>query len=94
MGAHVHGHDWTGAALTPYVLDAGAAARGHRATSSPRPASACASATASTSTAPAGDGAFRVTGIAHARPGADPDQSALFFASGRRARSSPARPGT
>ncbi len=30
-------------------------------------------------TAAAGAGAFRVSGIAHAVPGGDPDQAALFF---------------
>ena len=82
VGEHVHGHDWSGAVLTPFVLDAGAAPAGPRDVVAEARLGLRVGDRVRVTTA-AGGGAFRVSGIAHAAPGADPDQAALFFSSAR-----------
>jgi putative ABC transport system permease protein len=80
-GRSLWGHDWDGAVLTPYVLDVGEAPAG--------PGELVADAGLGVRVgdhlrvaAPVGDRDFRVTGLARAAGEADPDQAALFFASG------------
>ncbi len=82
VGEHVHGHDWSGAVLTPFALDAGAAPSGPRDVVAEARLGLRVGDRVRVTTA-AGGGAFRVSGIAHAAPGADPDQAALFFSSAR-----------